>query len=268
MGRVWHFIRNTPAVTLEFGPRTVRSLSAAAWLLLVTVTPARAEPFGWPQVQGVGTPVVLTYSFINLLDPAFQGISEAELRASTAQALGLWAQYAPLHFIERPDSGPPASDQNYFPDGHPDIRIGAHDEGEGEILAHAFLPLATNVSGLDGDIHFNSDSILPWGIESGFPAIDFLEVMVHELGHALGMQHVMDVEAIMNPFHGFRFGRASAFLLGPDIDGIQAIYGAGVGSVAPIPEPSTFMLVFAGPVVALIRRMHNNRSRHASADSG
>jgi matrixin len=256
-------------VTLEFGPRRVRSLSAAAaCALLVTVTPARAEPFGWPQVQGVGTPVVLTYSFINLLDPAFQGISEAELRAATAQALGLWAQYSPLHFVERPDSGPAASDQNYFPDGHPDIRIGAHDEGVGEVLAHAFPPVPTDISGLSGDIHFNSDSVLPWGIETGFPAIDFLEVMVHELGHALGLQHVMDVDAIMNPSHGFRFTNGSAFLLAPDVDAIQAIYGAGVGSVAPIAEPSTFMLVFAGPVVALIRRIHIKRARHASRNSG
>jgi len=248
-------------VTLVFGRRTARSVGAAGCLLLATVTPARADPFGWPQVQGSGAPVVLSYSFINLLDPGFQHIPEPDLRAATSQALGLWAQYVPVHFVERPDSGPPASDENYLPDGHPDIRIGAHGEGAGEILAHAFLPVSTETSGLAGDIHFNSDSILPWGIESGYPAIDFLEVMVHELGHALGMEHIMDVEAIMNPAHGFRFANGFAFLLAPDIEGVQAIYGAGVGSVSPIAEPSTFLLVFAGPVVALIRRLRKTQPR-------
>ena len=210
-------------------------------------------------MQGPGTPIVLGYSFINLLDPAFQGLPEPLLRMATAQALGLWARYAPLHFVERPDSGPPASDGNYFPDGHPELRIGAHGE-DGQMLAHAFLPADPDISGLAGDIHFNSDSILPWGIENGFPAIDFLEVMVHETGHALGLLHLFDVDAIMNPDHGFRFRTGgSPFLLPADIEAIQAIYGAGVGSVSPIPEPSTLTLVCAAPILALIRRFRRRR---------
>jgi hypothetical protein len=241
-------------VTTVARRRTCSRTGIVVFLLVLAAAPARAEPYGWPQVGGLGTPVVLTYSFINLLDPAFQGLSEWQLRAATAQALGLWAQYAPLHFVERPDSGPPASDENYFADGHPELRIGAHGE-DGLMLAHAFLPIDTETSGLAGDIHFNSESILPWGIEDGFPAIDFLEVMVHETGHALGLLHILDVDAIMNPNHGFRFRSGGApFLLPADIEAIQAIYGAGVGSVSPIPEPSTFGLLGAGLVLAIIRR--------------
>jgi hypothetical protein len=192
--------------------------------IVAGTTPARAEPFGWPQVQGPGTSVVLTYSFVNLFDPAFQGIPVAQLRAATAQAFSLWAQYAPLTFIERPDDGAPPSDTDYAPDGHPQIRIGAHGEGDPLLLAHSFLPIAIDVSGLAGDIHFNSDSTVIWGIEDGSPAIDFLEVMAHEIGHALGLQHIYDVDAIMNPFHGFRFSRNQPiFLLPADIAAIQSL---------------------------------------------
>ncbi len=236
-------------------PRLPLLIGCTFLALAATASPVRAEPFAWPQVQGPGSSVVLTYSFVNLFDPAFQGIPPAQVRAATAQAFSLWAQFAPLHFIERLDSGPPSSDMDYAADGHPQIRIGAHGVDDGLLLAHTFLPIAIDVSGLAGDIHFNSDSTVIWGIEDGSPTIDFLEVMVHEIGHALGLLHVSDVDAIMNPFHGFRFRRGEpAYLLPADVAALQAIYGAGVGSVEPVPEPSTVMLACTGLALLLARR--------------
>ena len=64
--------------------RTFSRTGMFAIVLVLAAVPARAEPFGWPQVQGAGTPVAISYSFINLLDPAFQGLSEWQLRAATA----------------------------------------------------------------------------------------------------------------------------------------------------------------------------------------
>ena len=133
------------------------------------------------------------------------------------------------------------------------------------ILAHAFLSLATTVSGLAGDIHFNSDSVLDWGIGDGLPNIDFLEVVMHEIGHALGLRHVAGEDAIMNPFHGVRFERTRpVFLLPADIAAVRAIYGAGVGSVQPIPEPSTLILVGAGALVGLVRRSLTSGGRRSA----
>lgn len=210
---------------------------------------------------------MLSYSFVNLFSPDFQGIPEHQLRAATAEAFRVWTLYAPLHFVERPDSGPMPGEDEYLPNGFPDIRIGAHGEDGGLVLAHAFLPIATDISGLAGDIHFNSDSILEWGIGDGLPNIDFREVMIHEIGHALGLRHVEGVDAIMNPFHGFRFEATSTFLLPPDIEALQAIYGAGAGSVQPVPEPATWILVGSGALAGLLRRKLTSGARRGAPSS-
>jgi hypothetical protein len=215
--------------------------------------------------------VVLTYSFSNLLDEAFPGaLTETDIRASTAEAFGLWSQYVPLHFVERTDSGPAPSDAEYARGTHPDIRMGYHVIGDETVLAHAFLPWNTDESGLAGDIHFSAMSALAWSVGTGFPGIDFLEVITHEIGHALGVGHILYAEAIMQPSHNHRFsGPGTAYLLAPDIRAIRSLYGSGVGSVQPVPEPSTMLLVATGLAAALLRRATGRRSvvRSRSAPS-
>jgi hypothetical protein len=206
----------------------------------------------WPQAGGAGSPVYITYSYSNLLDGAFLLATPAELRAATEEALGLWAAHAPLHFIEQPDSGPRPEDLSYSADGHPQIRIGHHVMPE---LAHAYYP---GDDGLAGDVHFASG--IPWTI--GIGHWNFLEAVTHELGHALGLAHELDEDAIMNPsYPSHRFdGLGSAFLFPGDIRSLQAIYGSGIGSVQPLdptPEPATCLLVGAG-LAALV---HARRRR-------
>jgi len=227
----------------------MRVACAAIFASTLFAAPVNGDPVGlqWPQPQGKGTDIVITYSYANLFDGTLLLIRPTELRAATEEALGLWARYAPLHFVERPDSGPDVSDQPYAADGHPQIRFGHHDLSE---VAHGFYPGA---GGLSGDVHFASG--LPWTVGEGH--WNFLEAVTHELGHALGLVHVLDEIAVMNPsYPSHRFdGLGSARLYPADVRQLQGIYGAGIGSVRPLtptPEPGTSLLVLTG-IAALVR---------------
>jgi hypothetical protein len=223
---------------------------------------ASADPIGtrWPQPGGPGTPIIITYSYSNLLDGAFLLVTPAELRAATEEALSLWARFAPLHFVERPDSGPAPSDTWYEPGVHPIIRFGHHATTE---RAHGFYP--NDFDGLAGDVHLATGA--PWTIGGPF---DVLETMIHEAGHALGLGHELVQLSVMNPVPAQRFnGPGTAFLFPIDVLTIQRMYGAGEGSVSPVPEPTTLLLIGSGGMgLRLARRRRSAIVRAArSLDS-
>ena len=207
-----------------------------------------------------GSPVYVTYSYSNLLDGHFLTITPEELRAATEEALGLWASYAPLYFIEEVDSGLAPSDDPYDADGHPVIRLGYHVMTD---LAHAYYP---GDDGLSSDVHFAAG--IPWTVGDG--RWNFLETVTHELGHTLGLPHEFDDPAIMNPFYPtHRFdGLGSAFLFPSDIAAIQRLYGAGHGSVQALtvtPEPATW--ISASALLWMLvsgRRQQRRRNRAQS----
>lgn len=196
----------------------------------------------WSQPGGLGAPLTITYSYSNLLDGGLPGgLSPSEIRAAVEEALGEWAAVAPLNFIEQVDAGPDPSqsDTSYSAINRPLLRFGHHfiDGSSGQnTLAHAFDP---GTNGINGDIHFDNGNT--WGLRPSGNVIDLLEVMTHELGHTLGLAHEDDVNAIMNSFYSRRYsGLGSAFLFQDDINGIQAIYGSGVGTVTPLPADDAY----------------------------
>ncbi|MEZ6191795.1 MAG: matrixin family metalloprotease [Phycisphaerales bacterium] len=180
---------------------------------------------GWPQPGGLGSTVTITYSFSNLLDGDLGGsLSAGDIIAGIEEALALWATYAPLKFVKVIDSGPMPDDFDtpYDAADHPMIRFGHHMfDGPSGTLAHGYFP---NTFGLAGDIHFDDSET--WTIGPSAGGIDFIEVAVHEIGHALGLLHEFVTDAIMNPIYGRRYtGAGSAFLLPDDIAAIQTLYG-------------------------------------------
>lgn len=251
--------------------------SRLSLFVLCLLAPARAESdpinLGWAQPGGPGSPVTVTYSYSNLFDGGFNtNLSQAELRRATELALGVWTRYAPLHFLETPDSGPAPTGHEYG-GGYPDIRIGYQPGLDSGSAALAYFPLdrfGSEATGLAGDIHFSNDlrafHTFTWGHAlDGATALDFFSVMLHEVGHALGIEHIFDEPAIMSGTMVAVFTRYEAADLRPaDIRAIRTLYGAGMGSVnslvqtATTPEPGTIVLLATGLGLGLarLRRQH------------
>jgi hypothetical protein len=157
-----------------------------------------------------------TYSFDNdSLDLAWS--SE---RGIVGQAFGLWSNVARVRPSEVADV-PLCS-------GNIRIHFGAGNHGDafpfdgpGGVLAHAFYPPPVNAGCIAGDSHF--DEAETWVSPAfGGVGIDLATVAAHEFGHALGLAHSADPNALMYPFYSGR----RAFLSYDDIAGIRAIYGS------------------------------------------
>jgi hypothetical protein len=241
----------------------------------------------WPQPGGKGTPITLTYSFQNMFDGALkmpngQPLPASLIRGSIEEALRLWSSVAPLNFVEVPDDG------LFYGNGstqfgqirYRHVYLNGQDPAVGDPIAKAqtYYPPG---DGYPGDVEFDDTDF--WQEVGTLHQPDVLGAAIHETGHALGLAHSTGItpgqywsylvsdgnggttthlEPMGNANMFWIFTRYSGLgtgqLGGDDILGIQAIYGAGHGSVTSlVPEPATwllFVITIAGAVVVFSRR--------------
>jgi hypothetical protein len=169
---------------------------------------------------------VLTYYIAN----APSSLSPAAVHAAIRTALDAWSAVVDVTFIE--------TDVPRQPDSI-DIRFGRID-GVGRVLAETFLPDDVNPPLLAGDVTFDASERWEVGNARGSSAFDLVQIAVHELGHALGLEHSRVPGAVMYPTvsPNVRF----TGLTPNDIRAAQSLYAARSSTTAPTapnPSPST-----------------------------
>ena len=174
---------------------------------------------GW---DGAGrSSAAITYKFVNgTLDIA--GSAE---EPEVVEAMQEWAKYAELSF-----STTTLVNQNMSID----IKWATGDHGDGSsfdglsgVLAHAFYPFPLSSETIAGDLHF--DDAETWST-SNVGGWDTYSIALHELGHALGLNHSEVTTAIMYAF--IVPGQMHTGLKPDDIAGIQTMYASAAADNA------------------------------------
>jgi uncharacterized protein YraI len=164
----------------------------------------------------------VTYSIVNC--PAAVDCDAAH--AAAQQAIEAWDEVSGLSLEPVPQDGDIVLlwASGYHGDGFP-------FDGPGGILGHTFYPLEY-LGAWAGDVHLDMDE--QWTLDAPNDDQTHLPTTVmHEVGHALGLGHSRDPEALMwAEYDGIRT------LAADDIAGIQALYGPPEPEPEPEPEPS------------------------------
>lgn len=166
----------------------------------------------------------LSYTFERLT----QRLPREQVVGEIGRALAEWGRYIDLRLRAGPDPRAPRNLNFLFTradhgDGYP-------FDGPGRHLAHTFYPAPPNPEPIAGDVHLDDDETWRVGVH-----VDLFTVVLHELGHALGLGHADDPTAVMYPYY-----RQVSELSALDIASIRLLYApAEPGSRPPVPPGPT-----------------------------
>lgn len=185
---------------------------------------------GWPVI---GRELTLTYSFSQLS----RRVPESDVRELVARVLAEWAQHAAIRFTQ---TGNPQATRNlnfmFGASGHGDTHP---FDGPGRVLGHSFYPAGVNAEPIAGDVHLDDDE--SWQTRMN---PDLYSILLHEVGHALGLGHADRPGAVMYPY----YSRLAKGLQQDDIDALKRLYPARTGEPEPLGPPDSPTVPVAAPI--------------------
>lgn len=166
-------------------------------------------------------------------------ISPEKIRSEIQRAMAEWSRVAKLSFSPSTSATARNTINVIFSGG--DHGDGYPFDGPGKTLAHTFYPAPPNPEPIAGDLHFDDDE--SWSVDG---VLDLYSVALHELGHALGLGHSDNPNAVMYPYY-----RKVAALSGDDITAIQSIYAGGSATTPTTPVTTALTVAVTAPQQAL-----------------
>ncbi len=159
------------------------------------------------------------------LGDAPAGVEQTTFENAIEQALDVWSDVADIEFKET--QTPQLNDSL-------DITFASID-GAGGVLARAYLPDDVNSSRIAGDIRFDSSETWEIGNSLGRQAYDLVYVAVHEIGHALGLDHIDVAGSVLS--NTVSTNQQFVSLAQIDVDSMLSLYApaeqASIGTLEP-----------------------------------
>ncbi|MBA4106901.1 MAG: hypothetical protein C0485_14210 [Pirellula sp.] len=170
------------------------------------------------------------FSGVSSLNAIMNGLGYTQALSAIERSLAQWSAAANIYFVQVPDSGAPFHGATATTPNTGQIRLGAFPINAG-IGAVGYAP-PPNGGNLEGDVLLNANSTFFFddGAEGELIDVfnDFESLIVHELGHAIGLAH-SDAQSVMSVNYDI-YKYVNRLLDPDDIAASQFLYGPALQS--------------------------------------